>query len=233
MPWSDPMADQEELTPDRASLHIPGSAGALRQTGDPWEPIQLPDPTGAVIQPVRDYLKDLQAAGRATATQRSYAMDLLRWFRFSWALGVPWDQATRTEARDFSRWLQIADKPVRRHWRSQGDDPPAPRSAVVRGRAPNPVTGKAPMGPKYAAATRAHSESVLRRFYDLHLEAGTGPIVNPFPLARGEHSGRPGAHHNPMDPYEHHRSGLFRPRLATAHPRRQVQRAVLKAVLPP
>ena len=31
----------------------------------------------------------------------------------------------------------------------------------------------------------AHCESVLRGFYAFHLEAGTGPMVNPFPLARG------------------------------------------------
>ena len=36
----------------------------------------------------------------------------------------------------------------------------------------------------------AHCESVLRAFYDFHLEAGTGPMVNPFPLARGRR--RPG-----------------------------------------
>jgi hypothetical protein len=49
-------------------------------------------------------------------------MDLLRWFRFLWALGVVWDQATRVEARDFCRWLQIADKPVRPHWRHLDGD---------------------------------------------------------------------------------------------------------------
>ena len=32
---------------------------------------------------------------------------------FLWAAGVPWDQATRAEARDFSRWIQIAVKPGR------------------------------------------------------------------------------------------------------------------------
>ena len=46
----------------------------------------------------------------------------------------------------------------------------------------------------------AHCESVLRGFYDFHLEAGTGPMVNPFPLARG--AGRAcDAHHNPMEPF--------------------------------
>ena len=49
-------------------------------------------------------------------------MDLLRWFRFLWALGVGWDQATRVEARDFCRWLQVAVKPTRPHWRRPDGD---------------------------------------------------------------------------------------------------------------
>ena len=35
----------------------------------------------------------------------------------------------------------------------------------------------------------AHCETVLRGFYDFHLEAGTGPMVNPFPLARHRGAG--------------------------------------------
>jgi site-specific recombinase XerD len=62
-----------------------------------------------------------------------------------------------------------------------------------------------------------HCETVLRGFYEFHLEAGTGPMVNPFPLARG---GRAHAHHNPMDPFGKERTGLFRPRLAQRLPRR-------------
>jgi hypothetical protein len=34
----------------------------------------------------------------------------------------------------------------------------------------------------YAPSVRAHAETVLRCFYDFHLAAGDGPIVNPFPL---------------------------------------------------
>ena len=60
---------------------------------------------------------------------------------------------------------------------------------------PNPVTGKPPPGPQYATATVAHGETVARTFYDFHLQGGTGPLVNPFPLAR---AGRAHAHHNPM-----------------------------------
>ena len=53
------------------------------------------------------------ACGRSASTQRSYGLALLRWFRFMAAVDVAWDQATRVEARDFCRWIQIAAKPVR------------------------------------------------------------------------------------------------------------------------
>jgi hypothetical protein len=45
-------------------------------------------------------------------------------------------------------------------------------------------------GKAYAPSVRAHCETVLRSFYDYHLEAGTGPIVNPFPLDRSRRGGR-------------------------------------------
>ena len=101
-----------------ASLVVP-RAGFLQATGGPWDPYRLVDPSGEVVGPVAVYLRDLQAAGRTAATQRSYGMDLLRWFRFCWATGVPWDQATRSEARDFCRWIQIAAKPVSPRWRTE------------------------------------------------------------------------------------------------------------------
>lgn len=178
---------------------------------------------GEVVGPVTVYLRDLQAAGRTAATQRSYGMDLLRWFQFCWATGVPWDQVTRREARDFCRWIQIAAKPVSSRWRT-GRSETAGETADVAvipsaRRAANPVTGKPVPGGGYAASTAAHCESVLRQFYDFHLEAGSGPMVNPFPLDRGRRGGRAGAHHNPMDPHRNQRSGLFRPRLARQMPR--------------
>jgi hypothetical protein len=55
-------------------------------------------------------------------------------------------------------------------------------------------------GTRYAAATAAHSETVLRSFYEFHRTAGTGPILNPFPLVAGRGEDRPNAHHNPMEP---------------------------------
>jgi len=197
-----------------SALAVP-QAGGLRATGRPFEPYELVDPGGDVVEPVTAYLNDLQGRGRPDTTQRSYAMALLRWFRFVWAAGVGWDQATRAEARDFMRWLQVAGKPARQHWRTGK----LPGEGVARS-APgtvNPVTGKASPGTGYSTATVAHCETVLRAFYDYHLQAGTGPMVNPFPLAR---AGRAHAHHNPMEPFGRARAGLYRPRQAQRIPRR-------------
>jgi integrase len=206
-----------------ASLVIP-SAGFLQATGGPWDPFRLVDPSGEVVGPVAVYLRDLQAAGRAAATQRSYGMDLLRWFRFCWAIGVPWDQVTRSEARDFCRWIQIAAKPARPGRRTERDGAIGDTAAEIAVTAParravNRVTGKPAPGGRYAASTAAHCESVLRQFYDFHLEAGSGPMVNPFPLGRRRRGGCAGGHHNPMAAHRDERSGLFRPRLAQRIPR--------------
>ncbi len=62
---------------DLAALVVP-QAGALKATGVPFEPYRLLDPSGGVVGPAAEYLKDLQACGRPETTQRSYGMALLR-----------------------------------------------------------------------------------------------------------------------------------------------------------
>jgi hypothetical protein len=175
---------------DLSMLIVP-AVGAVVTSDDPWDPVGLVDGAGEQVPAVSAFMRDPQASGRSAATLRSYGMDLLRWFRFGWAIGVVWDQATRVEARDFCRWLALRDKPTR----SGGVGRRATRVVA------NPVTGKPGRGTKYAASTRAHSEMVLRVFYDFHLDAGTGPVVNPFPLARPRRRGRANVHHNPMEPF--------------------------------
>jgi site-specific recombinase XerD len=71
----------------------------------------------------------------------------------------------------------------------------------------------------YAPAVRAHSETVLRGFYGFHLDAGTGPMVNPFPLDRSRRQARAGAHHNPMEPHRSQRTGRYRPKVPCRVPR--------------
>ncbi len=166
---------------DLSGLAVPRS-GRLVATGDRYEPYRLIGPDGVVVEAAAGFFRDLLAAGRAESTVRSYGMDLLRWLRFLGAVGVSWDRATRVEARDFSRWLQVGGGP-------------------------------------YAPSVRAHSETVLRAFYDLHRDAGAGPVINPFPLDRSRRGGRAHAHHNPMEPYRDERSGLYRPRVPSRIPR--------------
>lgn len=60
--------------------------------------------------------------------------------------------------------------------------------------APNPVTGKTSLGLGYAPSTVAHSETVLCRFYGLHRDARSGPLINPFPLDLACRSGRMHSH---------------------------------------
>lgn len=75
-------------------------------------------------------------------------MALLRWFRFLAAVGVAWDQATGVEARDFSRWIQIAAKPVRPHWRHQGGSDES--AAEHPGRMPGRRSGRRILRPLHS-----------------------------------------------------------------------------------
>lgn len=95
---------------DLSALMVP-ALGGVECTANPWSPVRLVDACGQTVGAVSVFLTELQARGRAVATQRSYALDLLRWFRFVWAIGVPWDQATRDEARSFCVWLSVQSKP--------------------------------------------------------------------------------------------------------------------------
>lgn len=211
------MGNEENVPRVLSELVVPLS-GALKSTGVPFEPYRLVDGAGETIGPVEAFFAELVACGRAATTLRSYGMDLLRWFRFLSALELEWDQATQFEARDFCRWLQVTIKPVRPHWRYP--DGGGPGSDVTPDfEKERPALGRTPGRDQYAAATVAHCESVLRGFYDFHLEAGTGPMLNPFPLTRGRGGARTQAHHNPMDSFAGQRRGRYRPKVVTRAPR--------------
>jgi hypothetical protein len=142
--------------------------GRLHGSGEGCDPYRLVDGDGVVIEAVAEYFRDLQAAGRSASTLRSCGLDLLRWFRFLWAIGVPWSRASRIEARDFCRWMLIAGKPSRPHWRRRGEPVEQPSAVKV-----------------YAPSVRAHCETVLRCFYEFC--AMRRSVISP--VQRGEMGG--------------------------------------------
>jgi site-specific recombinase XerD len=196
------MTNEPEPSSDLALRRVP-QVGRLLGTGDRAVPWALTDADGNCVEAVDAYFRELQAAGRSLATVRSYGMDLLRWFRFLWAAEVAWDRATQAEARDFSRWLLVAGQPARVHWRKRDQQTNAAGAT----------------GAAYSPSVRAHSETVLRGFYDFHRDVGTGPILNPFPLHRSRRDRRAHAHRNPMEPARHERAGRYRPVVPTRIPR--------------
>jgi integrase len=182
------MPEHSSTVRDVAGLAV-ARAGRVEETGDPLLPFRLVDGQGAEVPAVTEFLRHMLADDASPASLRSYAYELLAWFRFLDAVLVPWDLAGRAEARDFALWLKTARKPER----PRRPDAPAPGWV-------NPVTGKAVPGENYAARTRRHARAVIRSFYEYHREAYGRPLVNPFPQAKGIEEGL-NSHHNPMQPF--------------------------------
>ena len=208
------MIESEEEQGRELSGLVVSRAGRLVATGDDREPYHVVGPDGDVVEPVSVFLRDLLASGKSAATLRSYAVDLLRWWRFLDAVDVAWDRASRAEARDFSCWIQLTARQ-----QLQTSRPRAARWSMRSAGAPNPVTGKPASGDGYAPSTVAHSETVLRRFYDFCRDAGTGPVLNPFPLDASRRGRRAHAHRNPMDEWKPERTGRYRPAVPRRIPR--------------
>ncbi|MFL6124813.1 tyrosine-type recombinase/integrase [Actinophytocola sp.] len=183
------MAERGTAVRDVAALTV-ARIGRVEETGDRLLPFRLVDEHGDEEPAVTEFLRHMLADDASPASLRSYAYELLSWFRFLRAVGIPWFLASRLEARDFALWLKMSKKPARQ----RRADAPAPGSV-------NPVTGKATQGENYAARTRRHARAVVRSFYEYHREAHGRPLVNPFPKTRGVEGEHLNAHHNPMRPF--------------------------------
>jgi hypothetical protein len=164
--------------------------GRVAETGDPLRPFVLLDENGAEVPVVSEFLHHMLADDARPSSLRSYAYELLAWFRFLRAIEVAWDAAGRAEARDFALWLKTVKKPAR----PRRPDAPAPGTV-------NPLTGKATPGRNYAPRTRRHARAAIRSFYEYHREMHGRPLINPFPQAKGIDDGSLNAHHNPMQPF--------------------------------
>jgi hypothetical protein len=149
------------------------------------------------------FLRGLAASDYSPATLRSYAYDLLRWFRFLHRRLVAWEKAERLDVLEFVEWLRETSNPQRLCRRQ---DRPAPGSV-------NPVTGKPELSEGYAQRTINHQLSVLFAFYECACAGNLGPLVNPVPAQRARGGGRLHAHHNPMETFEVRRRGLYRQKI--------------------
>ena len=58
------------------------------------------DSTGQSVAPIKQFLRDFVAQGNRPASVRSYAYDLLRWWRWLQVVEVGWDKVTSAEVRD-------------------------------------------------------------------------------------------------------------------------------------
>src|SRR5215813_11931181 len=101
------------LKRDVTRLTVPLTGAVVAVPADPVAGVRLVDAEESEIVPVSQFLQDMRASGSSRDSARSYALALLRWFRFLRAVEVSWDRAGRMEARDFMLWLGVARKPDR------------------------------------------------------------------------------------------------------------------------
>jgi site-specific recombinase XerD len=73
--------------------------------------VRLVDGHGVEVSEVTEYLLSLLANGASPGSLRSYAMALLRWWRFLAATGVDWDRASSVDVRDFVLWMRLGGGP--------------------------------------------------------------------------------------------------------------------------
>jgi integrase len=180
--------------------------GAVNATDSPSLPWIVVDGAAQEIPPVSAYLLDRVLGDVSPLTCRSYAYDLLRWYRVLWAVDVGWEQATDAETAVLVGWLRSARNPQRKRRNN------APRPGTV-----NPTTGKPMLRAGYAPATIAHNLSVLHDFYAFHLHHGRGPVINPMPENPARRAAL--AHRPPEEQPARHRRGRLRQKVPTRQPR--------------
>lgn len=153
----------------------------------PWV-LRLPGEVESEL--CEDYLRTVFSSGRPS-TVRSYAYDLLRWFRFLAAIEVEWNRATPTEVRDFVLWMRETAKKGGAKRATNRDQ------RVAR----NSKTGKAYLDEGFQDATINHNETVIHGFYKHHVNEDR---ILANPVLRGDSGeARSGAHQNPL--YERRR----------------------------
>ncbi|MGQ7746945.1 tyrosine-type recombinase/integrase [Streptomyces sp. WC2508] len=181
--------------------------GSVVQLPRKFPPYAVVDAAGVLVAPAESYLKDLALGDNSPATCRSYAYDLLRWFRLLWLLDVDWEKATEADAVAMVGWLRTAKNPQRHR-----SNPSAPPPGSV-----NTRTGKQYLKAGYAPSTINHALTVISGFYAFHRHYGRGPVANPVPESVQRR--RALAHRSPDEPTPLHRRGRLRQRTSQKQPR--------------
>ncbi|WP_051423507.1 tyrosine-type recombinase/integrase [Arthrobacter sp. MA-N2] len=103
----------EPLPAPKAALDVSRvvlpSVGEVVQTTDlslAWRVVGLPEEVDVAV--IDDFLRDLSANDCSPQTLRSYAFDVLRWWRFLTVLGRRWEAASRQDVRDLVLWMRQA-----------------------------------------------------------------------------------------------------------------------------
>ncbi len=96
-------------------------AGSVVPTDRAHPPFVVLDRVDIEITAVTEYLAELALGDSRPLTCRSYAYDLLRWFRVLWLLDIDLPQATQSEVAVMVGWLRTA--PNRQHQRRNATSP--------------------------------------------------------------------------------------------------------------
>lgn len=115
MDWMDPLPTGAV---DVSDVVLP-DVGEVVSTADSslvWRVVGLPEEADVAV--IDDFLRELSANDCSPQTLRSYAFDLLRWWRFLVVLGRRWETAGRQDVRDLVLWMRQAPGPgARRGYR--------------------------------------------------------------------------------------------------------------------
>lgn len=104
-----------DWTGSRRALHstkaLPKFGSVVRTSHPslPWHVAGLPAAEDAIL--IEDFLITLVANDCSPQTVRSYAFDLLRWWRFLAVAGNRWDTARREDVRDLVLWMRQPQPP--------------------------------------------------------------------------------------------------------------------------
>lgn len=198
----------EDKHKDVAEARIPvPRVGCVIEGPGPWLPYSVVDSDGIQVSSIESYLTDLVLGDARPSTVRSYAYDLLRWFRLMWFLGISWEKATESETFVLVSSLRNSQNPQRRRRRKDS----APAGSL------NSRTGKASLAAGYASSTINHALSSLSSFYSFHAQFGVGPVRNPVPVSADRR--RALSHHSPLEPAGQFRRARMRQRETTTTPR--------------